>query len=209
MHWSSHDSVAILRIVQAEEARAASGRTPILFTVCVVVASLATNLGLSLVNTALNLPFFLDAIGTAVAAATLGLVPALIVAVGTNALFEVAYGFTLTHLPFAICGIATVLVVRGFLRAGWFASVGQALLVSLAVAFANAVLGAVIAAFLFGGITGVGVDYLVSGLVTSGQSLLSASFWARVPANIIDKTVAVFVAYAVREPLLRRARRGT
>ncbi|MFO8078829.1 MAG: ECF transporter S component [Armatimonadota bacterium] len=171
------------------------------------VVALTTNVLLNAVNTALNLPFFLDAIGTALAAATLGLVPALVVAVGTNVLFELVYGLTLTHLPFAVCGIATVLIVRGFLRVGWFSSIGHAVLTSLAVAFANAVLGAIIAAFVFGGITGVGVDYLVSGLVASGHSLLSASFWARIPANTIDKTVAVFVAYACREPLLRLAHR--
>lgn len=193
--------------MQADDVRPASGNIPVLFAVAVTIASLATNLVLSLLNTALNLPFFLDAIGTALAAATLGLVPALVVAVGTNALFELAYGMGLTHLPFAICGIATVLIIRGFLRIGWFDTVGHALVASLAVAFANAVLGAMIAAFVFGGITGVGIDYLVSGLVASGQSLLSASFWARVPANIIDKTVAVFVAYACREPLLRLAGR--
>ncbi|MFW6260356.1 MAG: hypothetical protein ACOC6J_02105 [Spirochaetota bacterium] len=109
-------------------------RAPVLFTVVVTVVALGTNAGLGIANTALNLPFFLDAIGTAVAAATLGLVPALIVAVGTNAVFELVYGLTLTHLPFAICGIATVLIIRGFLRIGWFDAVGHALIVSLAVA---------------------------------------------------------------------------
>ncbi len=193
--------------MQADHLHNRERRTPVLFTAVVTAVALAINVGLSLVNTALNLPFFLDAIGTAVAAAALGLVPALIVAVGTNVLFELVYGLTLTHLPFAICGIATVLIIRGFIRIGWFDAVGHALIVSLAVAFANAVLGAVVAAFLFGGITGVGIDYLVSGLVTSGQSLFSASFWARVPANIIDKTVAVFVAYACRAPLLRLSHR--
>ena len=171
------------------------------------MAALGVNLGLSLINTALNLPFFLDAFGTAVAAATVGLVPALIVAVGTNALFEVAYGFSLTHLPFALCGIATVLIVRAFVRRGRLRNVGDLVVASLAVAMANAILGGFIAAFVFGGITGVGIDFLVTGLVSSGQSLLSASFWARVPANIIDKTLAVFVAYVARVPLRRLARR--
>jgi energy-coupling factor transport system substrate-specific component len=183
-------------------------RTSPLYTFLIVAAALATNVGLSLVNTALNLPFFLDAIGTAVAAATIGIVPALVVAVGTNALFEAAYGFTFTHLPFAICGVATVLIIRGFVRSGRFGSVSHALFASLAVAMANATLGAMIATLLFGGITGVGIDFLVTGLVASGRSLLSASFWARVPANIIDKTIAVFVAYVAYAPLRRIARRS-
>jgi len=171
--------------------------------VFLVLAALIVNLGLSLINTALNLPFFLDSIGTAVVAAVTGLVPALVVAVGTNLLFEVAYGFTLTHLPFALCGIATVFIVRAFVRTGNFRNVGNVLVTGLAVAMANAILGGIIAAFLFGGVTGVGIDFLVTGLVASGQSLLTASFWARVPANIIDKTIAIFVAYFLFAPLRR------
>ncbi len=43
----------------------------------------------------------------------------------------------------------------------------------------------------------MGVDYLVTGLVAAGQSILSASFWARIPANLFDKTIAVLAAYFV------------
>jgi len=180
-------------------------RTPssLIFAVFLVLAALTVNVGLSLINTWLNLPFFLDSIGTAVVAAVAGLAPALVVAVGTNLLFEVTYGFTLTHLPFAICGIATVFIVRAFVRSGNFCNVGNVLVAGLAVAMANAILGGIIAAFLFGGVTGVGIDFLVTGLVASGQSLLTASFWARVPANIIDKTIAIFAAYFSLAPLRR------
>lgn len=180
-------------------------RTPssLIFAVFLVLAALIVNLGLSLINTALNLPFFLDSIGTAVVAAVAGLAPALIVAVGTNLLFEIAYGFSFTHLPFAICGIATVFIVRAFVRTGNFRNVGNVLVAGFAVALANAILGGIIAAFLFGGVTGVGIDFLVTGLVASGQSLLTASFWARVPANIIDKTIAIFIAYFAFAPLRR------
>ncbi len=187
-----------------DELRGAGGQR-LVFVPAVVTACLALNLGLSLLNTAWNLPFFLDSIGTAIAAVSLGLLPGLFVAVATNGLFELVYRASLTHLPFAVCGVATVLIVRAFVARGAFASVGQVLVASLAVAMANAILGGIIAAFLFGGVTGVGVDYLVTGLVASGQSLLSASFWARVPANIIDKTFAVFAAFFAREPLQRLA----
>ncbi|MFW6289207.1 MAG: ECF transporter S component [Spirochaetota bacterium] len=184
-------------------------RTPssLVFAVLLVLAALIVNVGLSLINTALNLPFFLDSIGTAVVAAVAGLAPALVVAIGTNMLFEVTYGFTLAHLPFAVCGIATVFIVRAFVRTGNFRNVGNVLVASLAVAMANAILGGIVAAFLFGGVTGVGIDFLVTGLVASGQSLLTASFWARVPANIIDKTIAVFVAYFSFAPLRRLGHR--
>lgn len=184
-----------------------SGPLPTLFVTGVVLAGMTVNLGFSLVNESLALPLFLDTIGTAAAAVTVGLVPAIVVAVGTNALFEIAYGMDLEHLPFAVCGIGTALIIHAFLRRGRFATLGNALVASLAVALANAVCGAVIAALLYGGVTGVGIDYLVAALVASGQSLLGASFWARLPANIVDKSIAVGIAFFAREPLLRLAAR--
>jgi energy-coupling factor transport system substrate-specific component len=179
----------------------------VLFSTFLVVAALTLNLVLSIVNTALSLPFFLDSIGTAIVAATAGLLPALIVAIGTNALFEIAYGFNLTHFPFALCGIATAVIVRAFVRTGRFQTAGHMVVASLAVAAANAILGSIVASYLYGGVTGVGIDFLVAGLVASGQSLFSASFWARVPANIIDKSIAIFAAYFAQAPLLRLADR--
>jgi energy-coupling factor transport system substrate-specific component len=172
-----------------------------LFVVSIVLTALAVNCLLSIINEGLALPFFFDSIGTAIAAVTVGLVPALVVAVGTNALFELIYEGGGVHIPFAICGIATVLILRAFRRSGNFTTIGNALFASLAVALANAVLGGMIAAFVFGGITGVGIDFLVAGLVAGGRSVLSASFWARVPANLIDKTIAVFVAFFLQGPL--------
>lgn len=180
---------------------------PLLFTFSVVVASLGGNLLLSLFNESLSLPFFFDSVFTSIAALTVGLVPALVVATGTNALLELVYGMDGQHFPFFICGVATVLILRGFRRAGYFSTVGHALLASLAVALANAVLGSMVATFLYGGVTGVGIDFLVAGLVAGGQSVFSAAFWARVPANLIDKSIAVFAAYFLRRPVSHLAYR--
>jgi len=170
--------------------------------VSLISIAFAVNVGLAIADNALNLPFFMDSIGTTVVSVTLGLVPGLIVAVGTEALFEVVYGMTMRFFPFAICGIATVLILRAFVKRERFASIGDALLASLAVAMANAILGGLVAAFVYGGITGAGIDFLVTGMIAAGQSVLTASFWARVPANLFDKTLAVLVAYFAMRPIL-------
>lgn len=173
------------------------------FTGGVMVAALALNTVLSIVNTVFNLPFFLDSIGTAIAAAVVALPAGIAVAIATNLIQEIVHSAGGTAWPFALCGIATVLIVHAFVRADRFATIGDAILVSLLVAIANAVLGGIIATFVFGGLTGVGLDYLVTGLVAAGQSLVSATFWARVPTNLFDKALAVFAAFALRAPLLR------
>ncbi|MBU8914380.1 MAG: hypothetical protein KOO61_10185 [Spirochaetales bacterium] len=171
--------------------------------VLVIAAALAANIGLNAANNALSLPFFFDSIGTAVVAATVGLVPGLVVAIGTNALIEVLNGFPWIHLPFAVCGMATAVIIWAFVRKNAFGNIGTVLLVSLLVAFANSILGGVIASFVYGGVTGVGVDYLVTGLVAAGQSIVSAAFWARLPANLFDKTIAVLAAYGAHRYLAR------
>ena len=175
---------------------------PIVFGI--VLGAVGMNAGLNAANNALSMPFFFDSIGTAIVAAIVGLVPAILVAVGTNLLIEVIMGFPWTNMPFAICGIATAAIVWAFVRRDAFSTIGSVLLASLLVALANSVLGAIIATFVYGGVTGVGVDYLVTGLVSAGQSLVSASFWARVPANLFDKTIAVLVAYFVYRAVARR-----
>lgn len=86
--------------------------------------------------------------------------------------------------------------------------VGDALLASLLVGLANAVLGGALASFLLGGLTNVGLDYLVAGLVTAGRSITSVAFLARVPVNLMDKAIAVFAACFLMAPIERwRARR--
>ena len=162
-----------------------------------VLAAIGLNVGLNTANNALSMPFFFDSIGTAIVAATAGIGPGVAVAIGTNLFIEAVMGFPWINIPFALCGIATVLIVWGFVRRNAFSSIGSVLLASLLVALANSLLGSVIATFVYGGVTGVGVDYLVTGLVSAGQSLVSASFWARVPANLFDKTIAVLAAYFV------------
>lgn len=173
------------------------------FVVVFTVAAIWLNAGMAWLNELLALPFFMDSIGTAVAAAVLPFVPALLVAVLTNFAMEVVFGFPGAAWPFFICSVATMLIVRAFVSTGRFKSVGDALLVSLLVALANAILGGTIAAFVFGGLTTVALDYLVTGLVTAGQSLVTAAFWARVPANLVDKTIAVFAAFFLAVPLAR------
>jgi energy-coupling factor transport system substrate-specific component len=169
-----------------------------------VIGAIGLNVGLNTANNALSMPFFFDSIGTAIVAATTGIGPGIAVAVGTNLLIEAVMGFPWTNIPFALCGIATAFIVWAFVRRGAFSTIGSVLLASLLVALANAVLGSVIATFVYQGVTGVGVDYLVTGLVAAGQSLVSATFWARVPANLFDKTIAVLAAYLVHRSLVAR-----
>lgn len=141
-----------------------------------------------------RIPFFMDSILTAVAAAVFGPWQGLAAAIMTNALFEATGGFTGTNLPFALCGMATALIVSAFVRAGRHKGVLGSILCVSAVTLANSLLGALIATLVFGGGTHSNIDDVVAGFALFTDSILSAAFLARLPINFVDKAIAVIPA---------------
>lgn len=156
--------------------RQLSEKRPLWLILLLIVAGIALNALLNFLNELLNLPLFFDTIGTATAAAVLGTIPGLIVALFTNLLFELLYGFPLIHYPFALCGMATALIVGRMAKQGCFSTLLHAVIATI----------------------------LVTGLLLAGQSILSASFLARVPVNLIDKSIAVFIAFYIYTKTLKK-----
>ena len=131
-------------------------------------------------------------------------IPGIIVGLFTNTFEELIYGFPLIHYPFGLCGATTGLIIGLMSLKNKFETLFHAVIASLLVTLSNSILGAIIATYMFGGITGVPIDYLVTGLLVTGQSILSATFWARIPANLIDKTIAVFIAFFIYKKVYRK-----
>lgn len=164
-----------------------------------VLALSLLNLALSWINNVvLRSPLFLDSIFTALGAAVLGPWAGMAVGLLTNLGMEPMYGMTGYYWPFAVCNMATGLIVglmsrRGAFSQGWHATAAVVL-----VTLANALLGGFIANLVFSGDTGVQIDNIVSAFTETGLSLASANFWARIPANLIDKMLAVYAAFLAR-----------
>ncbi len=178
---------------------------PFWFVTSAVFIAGMLNALLVVVNTHLFLPFFIDSIFTACAGALFGWLPGLIVGFWTNFASEMILGFPMTMLPFAVCNMSTGLIVGLMSSRGLFRSGMHALVAVLLVTASNSLLGALIATFLYGGITGTAaVDYVVVGLLAAGRTVLSAAFLARIPANLVDKGIAVFVAFVLQGYLSRR-----
>ncbi len=169
-----------------------------------IVAAIILNFLFCHINALLNLPFFFDSIWTATVAALFGPIPGIIVGLFMNTFQELIYGFPLIHYPFGLCGATTGLIIGLMSLKNKFETLFHAVIASLLVTLSNSILGAIIATYMFGGITGVPIDYLVTGLLVTGQSILSATFWARIPANLIDKTIAVFIAFFIYKKVYRK-----
>jgi len=155
-------------------------------------------------NEVLKSPLFLDSIFTAVGAAVLGPWAGMGIGLLSNLGMELVYGMTGFYWPFGACNMATGLIVGLMARRGAFSRGWHVTVAVLAVTLANALLGGFIANLVFSGDTGVQIDHIVSAFTETGLSLASANFWARIPANLVDKMLAVYAAFGVRLLLDKR-----
>jgi energy-coupling factor transport system substrate-specific component len=178
---------------------------PLWVVVAAVIVAGLLNAGLVAVNTLVFLPLFFDSIFTACTGALFGWLPGMLAGAWTNLAYEIMFGFPMTMLPFAICNMSTGVIIGVMAGRGQFRSGLNALVAVLLVTASNSILGALIATFVYGGITGAAaVDYVVVGLLAAGRSIFSSAFVARIPANLVDKGIAVFAAFALLGWLTRR-----
>jgi len=169
--------------------RASAGRV-----VLIVAGAIALNCALSFMNTSLKLPFFIDSVGTAIAASVTGPWVGALTGALTNGAMDLMYGAAGEHLPFAVVNAVTGIMVGFAARYGFLRNVGHIVAVITAVAVANAALGALIVTLVYGGTSGSVIDYIVAGFTLTTSSKLFAAFMARVPANLVDKSLTVGAA---------------
>ena len=70
-------------------------------------------------------------------------------------------------------------------------------LLSTLVAVVNSVLGGIISSVLFKGLDKFPSDYIVAGMLIQDIPVMAAAVLARIPINLIDKTIAVFGGYGL------------
>jgi len=177
--------------------------------VLIFIICIALNLILSFFNNIiLKSPLFLDSIFTAVAAVLYGPVIGMGIGLISNIGMEFIYGFTGIYWPFAMCNLATGLILGLMSRNGYFTKNIHLPLAILAVTFTNVILGSLIAYFVFDGYTLVQIDHIVSALADLGMSISSSTFWARIPSNLIDKMITVYIAFGLSRYILSIPKRN-
>src|SRR6056297_3987890 len=147
----------------------------------------------------LEFPLFLDTIGTLLSTALWGFWPGAVTAVSTHLLQESLRGITGANLnlPWMICSLSSVITLALMIRFDLFKTFIHAVMATILITFTNSISGALVATLFFSGITIHPVDYIMTAFLSVGQSFLSASFWARLPINLIDKGIAVFIAFGI------------
>jgi len=176
-----------------------SYRIPTNYVIALVPAAVALNIVGSYINTALKLPTFLDMIGTAVVAITIGPWWGALAGALTNTI----NGFISSpiSLPFAACNVIGALVWGYGVRLGMGKTLLRYFILSLLVALAVTLMAVPIYVFLFGGATGHFSDMMTAAFVGMGDYLIVSVFKSNIIVSLADKIIASFVALAIIEAL--------
>ena len=144
---------------------------------------------------ALKLPIFLDMIGTAVVAMTIGPWWGALVGVITN----VTSGFITgpVSIPFAACNVVGALIWGYGTKWGWANDKLKFFGLSVASAVGVSLMAAPIVIFVFGGATGHASDVLTAGLIAAGGDMWTSVFSSNIIVSSADKILSSFLALAI------------
>lgn len=174
-------------------------RIPTTYVIALVPAAVALNVVGSFINSVLRLPLFLDMIGTAVVAITIGPWWGALAGALTNTVL----GFISSpiSLPFAVANVAGALIWGYGVRWGFGRSLPRFFILSLFVALGVTLTAVPIYIFIFGGATGHFADMMTAAFVGMGQRLVVAVFSSNIIVSLADKIISSFLALAILEAL--------
>ena len=171
------------------------GGVPLTYVIALVPVASVLNVIGGTVAGALKLPIFLDMIGTAVVAMTIGPWWGALVGVITN----LTMGFLTgpVSIPFAACNVAGALVWGYGTRWGFANDKLRFFGLSVASAVFVSLMAAPIVIFVFGGATGHASDVLTAGLLAAGNDMWAAVFSSNIIVSSADKILSSFLALAI------------
>lgn len=148
---------------------------------------------------------FLDTVGTMFTGAAFGPLAGVSVGLATNLVQGVMTNPK--DIPFALVNMAVGLSVGLVAQRGGF-TYGKAFWTGLLLAVVCPLIGTPIAIWIYGGITGGGLDFLFAWLLKSGSDIFTAAFLPRIAGNLVDKIgSALLVAFLLQRIPSRYYRR--
>jgi energy-coupling factor transport system substrate-specific component len=167
-------------------------------------ACIALNLSLGKVANLLQLPLYLDSIGTVLSAA---LVPP-IFSVSVGALSSLANGVLIQPAYFFFIGTQISIAVVAILafRRGWFATLPRALATGFLIALVAAAVSAPVVVIAFGGVTAPGVTAINAILLAAGKGLWTSVLTGAFFIESLDKMVSGGLVWLILQRLPERLR---
>lgn len=145
----------------------------------------------------LKLPIFIDQIGTILVSMItgpwVGMVTGLLGNVVNGMIYPTAFGY-------AIVSMLIGFVSGFFSRWKWYSNIVGVVIGCALLNVVSSVSAAVVTVFMFGGVTGAGMDLLTAVFVASGQALWNSVL----TTNVISGTVNTIVNFAIAWIIVRR-----
>jgi energy-coupling factor transport system substrate-specific component len=164
-------------------------------TLVLISAAVVINIVAGQVVRMLNIPLYLDSVGTVLVAVLAGPLAGGLTGLVTNLI----WGLILTPVAaaFAPVAIVTGLCAGWLARVGWFKTWWQALISGVLISIPSTIVAVPIIVFMFGGVTGGGPDYAVAYLAAVGSSIIKSVAFSNLGVNTVDKSLTALVAFVV------------
>lgn len=148
---------------------------------------------------ALQLPLFLDAIGTLM----VGIIAGPWVGAATGLIHNVVLGLIMNPMmiPYAIVNMAFGLVAGFLARAGWFENPARVFFAGLIIVGVAVLTSVPINVFLFGGTAHGAAGLLTGYLIAIGTGIWKAVFAVSFLRELADKLISVYAAFGIYKAL--------
>ncbi|RHW32823.1 ECF transporter S component [Neobacillus notoginsengisoli] len=173
-----------------------NSKTKTTYGLILIPIGIAINIIGGMIAKQLGLPIFMDSIGTIIVAAIMGPLIGGSTGLLTNIVFGLIRGDVLS-MAFGLANMSTGLIVGFMAKYGKFKNWIHLSIAAVFITIANSLIAAPIVVILYGGVSGAGVDLLVAGVLAAGKNILSSAFLARLPVNLVDKGIAITVAFLI------------
>lgn len=159
---------------------------------------IALNVSLNKIAAVLQLPVFMDTVGTVLSGAMVPPAYSILVGVVSNLI-----GGVVTHpsIPFYIGTqvVVSLMTIYGF-RRGWFDTLPKAAALGVAIGVVTAIVSAPITVLVFGGVTEPGATAINAVLLAAGHDLWTSVLSGSLIVSSVDKVIASVLVWV----LLRR-----
>lgn len=162
-----------------------------LLAILLIPVGVAINVVGYQLSTILKLPLFLDQIGTTLVAIIAGPWVGLI----TGGLSNLVSGMlNPVAIPFATVSM-TVGLITGYLsRWGFFTNIFGIIVAVMMHVVLSSFVGTLTSIFVFGGVTGTGLDLITGAILASGQELFYSVFSSSIISGILTSSITIGVS---------------
>lgn len=164
-----------------------------------IAVGIGINLVMGEITAVVKIPLYLDSVGTIFIAASCGMYAAIVCGLFSNIAAGIIFNPAMVF--FAPVSIIIGAFAGYFASKNGFSSLVKVILFGLLQGIISAIVSAPISAFVFGGITLGGTDFVVLFFRSTGQSILNSVLYQGLASDPIDKCVSYVLVFFILKQL--------